>query len=183
MLCGEITESASEPALTANVETILLSASPAPDSNLPASFDWRNKDSRDWTTPIKNQGRCGSCVAHAALAAFESVLEIANNQPDSNPDLSEQTLFFCGCDQCCRRGWYLDKAAEFLRDTGVPDETCWIYSPADIKCEGYCADREARVKKAATFHRLASPQEMKQSLVQNGPLLGRMDVYLDFFYY
>ena len=74
---------------------------------LPEAFDWRNNDGNDWTTPVRNQGRCGSCVAHAALAVFESVFKIAKNDFTWNPDLSEQCLFSCGCGRCCNKGWHL----------------------------------------------------------------------------
>ena len=33
----------------------------------PLAIDWRNNGG-NWTTPIKNQGGCGSCVAHGTLA-------------------------------------------------------------------------------------------------------------------
>ena len=45
----------------------------------PTSFDWRDKDDKDWTTPIKNQGACGSCYAFASYASMEACIKIKSN--------------------------------------------------------------------------------------------------------
>jgi len=184
-LCGVKTEDTYGSASSTSMDSPLsvVWATAGAGGSLPSSVDWRNYQGSDWTTPIRNQGLCGSCVAHAALAVFESLLEIADNAPNKNPNRSENSLFFCGCGKCCDSGWYLSKAAEFLRDTGVPDESCWPYKPYDVSCRGYCSDCAQRSLKINSFHRLTSIEEMKRSLVENGPLLGRMDVYRDFFYY
>ena len=47
----------------------------------PASFDWRKTSDGDYTTPIRDQAQCGSCVAFATVALMESVLEIAKKNP------------------------------------------------------------------------------------------------------
>jgi C1A family cysteine protease len=52
--------------------------------DLPVSFDWRNAGG-DWTTPVKNQGKCGSCYAFATTGIFESYLERIAGNPDMNP--------------------------------------------------------------------------------------------------
>ncbi|HSD57446.1 MAG TPA: C1 family peptidase, partial [Methanotrichaceae archaeon] len=39
-------------------------------------WDWRNASGMDWTTPVKDQTGCGSCVAFATVALIESSLEI-----------------------------------------------------------------------------------------------------------
>ena len=46
---------------------------------LPQSFDWRNYRGGDWTTPIRNQGQCGSCWAFGAIGALEAVINLEFN--------------------------------------------------------------------------------------------------------
>ena len=37
------------------------------NTSLPEEFDWRNIDQIDWTTSVRNQAGCGSCVAFGVL--------------------------------------------------------------------------------------------------------------------
>ena len=80
----------------------------------PSSLDWRDRYGGDFTTPIKDQGQCGSCVAFAVVASIESRLKVRLINPNLNPDLSEAHPFFCGCAfhwygesyPCCWYGWW-----------------------------------------------------------------------------
>lgn len=68
----------------------------ATPKNLPQqlSWDWRRSGK---VTPAKDQGRCGSCYAFAAVAAIESKLLIQYSKTDSSysVDLSEQHVIDC----------------------------------------------------------------------------------------
>ena len=72
-----------------------VTGSPAGSAALPTTFDWR---ALEGTTPITNQGGCGSCWAFAAVAQLESFARIYDSRI---LDLSEQavidsTLKFAG---------------------------------------------------------------------------------------
>jgi C1A family cysteine protease len=65
--------------------------------DLPDSFDWRDPQGQlgaDWdcTTPIRDQGACGSCWAFATVGILESNILIHDND---SVDLSEQWLVSC----------------------------------------------------------------------------------------
>lgn len=61
----------------------------------PAEFSWKNIDGKDYSTPVKSQGNCGSCGLFSAIAALESVIKIREDRPDIEPDLSEQYILSC----------------------------------------------------------------------------------------
>lgn len=63
---------------------------------LPLKWDWSSR-ADDKVTPAKDQGRCGSCFAFAAVAAVESKLLIQYGKKFSEyaVDLSEQQMVDC----------------------------------------------------------------------------------------
>ncbi len=146
-----------------------------------AEIDWRNKDGINWTTPIRDQGACGSCVAFGTLAALEPLMKISANDSNMIINLSEGCLFFCGCKRCCNKGWYPDDSCDYLQKKGVPTEDCLPYIDRNTHCDRCCKKNEAW--KINDWTHLTSVSEMKQSLVNNGPLIAAMYVYDDFFNY
>lgn len=62
---------------------------------LPSSFSWKNYEGKDYTTPARDQGDCGSCWLFGAIGALESIIEIKEDCPNLNPDLSEQYVLSC----------------------------------------------------------------------------------------
>ncbi len=103
---------------------------------LPAYFDWRD-NSGNWMTSVKNQEHCGSCWAFASVGVTEAQYNIAKNQSDYDLDLSEEMLISnCSIAGDCNQG-YIDSAFNYLKDTGVVNESCFPY--VDANCyEGIC---------------------------------------------
>ena len=147
----------------------------------PSTVDWRDYEGRDFTTPIRAQGSCGSCVAFGTIGAIESRLEIATNDPDFNPDLAEAQLFSCGGGSCTY-GWWPEAALDFARDTGIVDEACQPYSGQQQTCSP-CADWQTRVTQISSWVDMWGLDEVKQELADRGPVEVVMMVYSDFFYY
>jgi hypothetical protein len=157
---------------------------------LPESFDWRNSDGLDFVAPVKNQGRCGSCVAFAASSTFDTQMNIVTRSAAQAWSFSPQHIFSCGGGSCAM-GWFPQSALDFLSRKGVPEEACFPYvsgaTGADYSCKKTCADAgtrsvraQLRVKNQSL--KAASVDEVKRALL-NGPVTSTMKVYDDFYSY
>jgi len=146
------------------------------------SLDWRNFDGHDYTTPIRDQGHCGSCWAFGGLATLEARIKILCDTPDTNVDLSEQYLLSCspgGCD-----GWNMPPLFNFLQSNGVTDEACFPYQAVDyIPCSESCSNWEYRMKKVKDWGLISDTVDVIKSYLQDGPLAVTMSVYRDFHDY
>lgn len=150
-------------------------------SNLPDYFDWRDFNDENWITPIKNQKNCGSCVAFGVIAVLESVIQIKSNNI-FEPDLSEAKLFFCGGGSC-GFGWWPTEALEHLKTEGVPDEEALPYSnPQYINCNDGDNNWKSRRVKISSYNSIGNSQ-IKEYLIDYGPLVVTFKVYEDFYYY
>lgn len=148
----------------------------------PSRIDWRDRNGADFTTPVKDQGSCGSCVAFAVVASIESRLEVRLMQPGLNPDLSESHIFYCGGSWGCAGGWWNYLALDYIVEHGVSDEACFPYLDKDLPCE-LCLDWEERTVNLTHWVGVEGMDEMKQAIADNGPLSVVMEVRGDFFYY
>jgi C1A family cysteine protease len=151
--------------------------------NLPPVWDWRCVDGKDFTTPIKDQLQdvCGSCWAFGALAGLESYLEIWGNDPDLNPDLSEQFMLSCSPGDC--NGWYWVLTLKWIKENGAIPEACLPYEADDtIPCENKCPEWKDLLVGIDDYHKVSPTVSIIQSaLVEHGPLPCTMKVYEDFY--
>lgn len=145
---------------------------------LPAKVDWRNNGG-NWVTPIKNQGACGSCVAFGTVAALESRTRLVCKDANMAVDLSEAHLFYCGCGNCCNRGWNFPPALDFCKNPGVCKEADFPYSTGNVPCKsgltGY--------GKITSWTAVLSMADRKNILATKGPMVAGMAVYRDFMSY
>ncbi len=160
----------------------------------PLTFDWRDHGGADWMTPVKNQGGCGSCWAFGSIGTMEAMHNIASGNPDLDLDLSEEYLVSsCYANLSCCGGWYT--VMDFLRDSGVPDETCMPYvsgsncpcTPGCPNCEhpshcsnSACSDRcddwEYRLARIDTVSRVYDASPARYYISEEGPLAVSMGV-------
>ncbi|RDY05171.1 Senescence-specific cysteine protease SAG39 [Mucuna pruriens] len=100
-------------------------------TKIPATMDWRKRGA---VTPIKDQGRCGSCWAFSAVAATEGIHQITTGKLVS---LSEQELVDCvkGESEGCNGG-YTEDAFEFIaKKGGIASETYYPYKGNNKTCK------------------------------------------------
>jgi hypothetical protein len=133
-------------------------------------------------TSVKNQGGCGSCVAFAAVGAFEGQLKIQAYNPTWDIDLSEQHLFSCGGGSCSG-GWYISSALNYLQQYGTPDEACSPYraQSGSSACSNSCPDWQSRVFKISSWNWINTNPSSIEAALMNGPLVAGFTVYADFY--
>ena len=107
-------------------------------------WDWRNRHGKNWMTSVKNQGNCGSCFAHAAIATLEAYVNLYYNM-DLDYNLSEQELVSCMGSNGCIGGGGLMTTFNFLKSNGVVDEDCFSYSASYISCDQKCQNPSERI--------------------------------------
>lgn len=180
-------------------------------NSLPPSWDWRNAEYNsikgDWTTPIRDQGKCGSCYIFAPIAVMETLYNFKENNPNFDIDLSEQSLLSCGTIffptifKGCKGGSY-HAGILFLMSIGTVKENDFVYEAIDSKgCNGTeyaddplglycehlpipCSGRYGNFG-IETFSdlRITTNKNIKTAIYEYGPLVAGIEVYESLIYY
>ncbi len=167
--------------LGATPPSLGVAAAEEPVVSLPPRFSWRERDGGRRLPGVKAQGKWGTGVAFAVLAALEARTLIANPGLPNGFDLSEWDLWYHGTAGRAPvpGGWYPSAALDFLTTTGVVAEEACPYATLPAP---------PAVKPGQTRHRARSwslvlgEAALKAALLE-GPIVGLMKVRADFFYY
>ncbi|MDG6228863.1 MAG: C1 family peptidase [Candidatus Thermoplasmatota archaeon] len=152
--------------------------------DMPVSFDWRNINGVDYSTPVKNQAPAPTCEAYALCAALETILQYQTGDL-YEPDLSETHLYFYA-GGTYRAGYVnIVDAANYLIEHGVPDEGCYPdpHRPFDYpytSVEGW-ENRTVKITEWGWVER--TNEAIKQALIDHGPLAACFYLCKDFQYY
>jgi C1A family cysteine protease len=150
-----------------------------------AAFDHRNINGQNYTTPVKNQGGCGSCVAFGTVAVLETTYRRAIGNPNLALDLSEAHLFYChgGEDgRNCGNGWWPEAALDKVRDKGVTFESVYPYTGAQQACQ-VGSGWETNQARVTGKSKLDGRPAIKNWIATKGSVTGCFIVYQDFFSY
>ena len=168
----------------------VISPKPIP-ANTPSEFSWKNYNGKDWTTPAKNQGNCGSCWAFAAIGVFESMIKIREGKAELNPDLSEQYILSCLPNSGSCHGGSAFYALKLIKDTtpegnncnGVISESCLEYQANDdIPCSDKCENWEETLVPLLNYGSWQSDgtqsdiEAIKTQIMEDGPVVTHMKV-------
>jgi C1A family cysteine protease len=164
-----------------------VTAATADAISAPAAFDCRNVNGVNYTTPVKNQGGCGSCVAFGVAAAMEHVIRFTRRTANLPIDLSEAHLFYChgrNAGARCNTGWWPDQALAACRSTGITFEDYYPYTSGDQACSNLNADWRNRLATVVNYANISNnAAAMKDYIANYGSIVACMVVFQDFFSY
>jgi hypothetical protein len=177
------------PVMTIDMENLIedpISYEPS-SVDLPEYFNWMDYEGQDWTTPVKDQGACGSCFIFGSLAALESAINIKEGIADLDPDLSEQYVLSC-LPRCggCWGGVAYTVFQYIKRDddkgnncNGIIPESCFPYQADDtIPCEEKCENWEDFLVPILNYSKFIGKDDrieiIKSHIIQYGPIVSSM---------
>ncbi|KAI5661124.1 hypothetical protein M9H77_20447 [Catharanthus roseus] len=118
------------PAAVESEERISDQYLPSATDTLPISFDWRQKGA---VTPVRNQGRCGSCWAFSTVASVEAINAIVT---DDLVSLSEQELVDCDSSNKGCNGGNMERAFNYvIRNGGIDTKENYPYKAHKGTCD------------------------------------------------
>ena len=147
------------------------------------SIDYRNLNGRSFLPEIEDQGHCGSCVAYTVNYYIESLYLI---KKDKIIDLSENDLFFCEGERTCIKGWNIGHASYVAKNKGVRLKDYCEYNIPINKCYeniNNINNRKNMVIKIKNYIFLNNINHIKNWLINNSPVMSRLNVYSDLFSY
>jgi len=115
------------------------------NDDLPADFDWRNKDGKNYLSWSVNQHipqYCGSCWAQATTSAIADRFNIMEELLSTTPHaLSPQVLINCRAGGSCNGG---NPAGvyRYAHKTGIPHQSCQVYTAKNLDGWGDCEDMD-----------------------------------------
>ena len=132
--------------------------------------------------PIANQNKkCAGSYATQVASTFAERLCISSEDHKLTP-LSAQELLSCDTANKGCRGGYLNSALEYLIVRGISTEQCLPYKGTyEAKCSDMCADPIK--EKPESFCVLFGENDIKNEIMNHGPVIATMEVYTDFLSY
>ena len=152
--------------------------------NIPQNYDYRQL----WPNcifPIKSQGLCGGCYAIAFASMMSNRYCILTNE---RIEVSSQDIISCDLRNYGCSGGYVEAIIQYSQNEGIVSANCKKYSSEngrDYHCNSQCDDGTFPKFRfgCMDFKVLRSESEIKNEILQNGPIIQYILVYSDLFLY
>ena len=113
-----------------------------PSGQYVSEWDWRNRHGKNWMTPVRDQGPCGSCWAFSSIGTVEPYINLYYNRL-LDYDLSEQELVSSTGDGCS--GGHHHTGMTYIQNHGVVLEKCLPYSATTGNPSDTCSNPTERI--------------------------------------
>lgn len=134
---------------------------------VPATKDWRDAKV---VTPVKNQGRCGSCYSFSTTGALEGACALKTGKLVS---LSEQQIMDCSWDygnNGCHGGMF-DRAFYYImKNGGLDTEASYPYTAQESKVCKYNSKTVGGTVSEFYYVKSEDEEALKQVLALKGPV-------------
>ena len=162
---------------------------PLTSLSLPSNFDWRTQGK---VTSIKDQMICNACWIFSITSVLESAVMV---NEDQEYDFSEQSIalgvdrswiyLYDDPDEPCgtmpgHGGGNSLKASEVFIRKGVVLESCNVYNPSGLQCNGTCLSDSCLPVKKVTGYRYITNDESQTELIKQA--VSERPVYMSFYY-
>lgn len=154
-------------------------------SNYVNNFTWQRRHGRNWNTSVKSQiepattNGNGGCWAFSAVAVAESFANLYYNQK-IDLDLSEQQVISCSNQGNNVTGGYSHRAAAYIANNGIINESCFPFSNSDESCSNKCSSPELTFKPQKCITKTLNCEDsIKHYLIHYGPLVS--SIYNTFY--
>lgn len=137
--------------------------------------------------PIEDQGDCGSCWAFTSAGLLSDRFCIHTNGA-INVRLSPQEMVNCNYENYGCQGGYLITSVDYLMVEGAVSNQCIPYTDDAQMCTYRCSDGgkskyDKYYCRPGTIAIAVTQEEIKQELVNNGPMLMGLQIMEDFMNY
>ena len=134
-------------------------------------------------TSVKDQGQCGSCGTHSAVAAIESQYLIRRNQL---LDLSEQDLMNCNPLGKNCNGAEIRESLQDAHNNGIALESCEPYKAAAGTCSAKCNQQKYHIDAIddnELYYDVYNETEVAEYIYNYGPGIIVFSIHKSFYFY
>jgi cathepsin B len=153
-----------------------------PDTQVPDSFDAREKWPQCFNQPIYSMGNCTASWAVATASALSSRFCISSPSEYADLMLSPQQLLSCDSANRACSGGDVDAVWGYIEREGLVNESCFPYQgDGTISCQSKCSDGASL--RAASHCHLNNEAAIRKEVFLNGPVVAPIFLMDDFLVY